>query len=59
MVTDSPFPLIKFGDALDMLKAPQFAFDVLLKNKSWEQAIDEDWRIDKKWKPGWTYIVRD
>ena len=40
-------------------KAPQFAFDVLLKNKSWEQAIDEDWRIDKKWKPGWTYIVRD
>lgn len=38
-------------------KAPQFAFDVLLKNKTWEQAIDEDWRLEKKWQPGWQYII--
>lgn len=29
-------------------KAPQLALDVLLKNVTWEQAIDEDWRIKKK-----------
>jgi broad specificity phosphatase PhoE len=40
-------------------KAPQLAFEVLLNKKSWEQAIDEDWRIEKKWQPGWTYIIRD
>jgi len=38
-------------------KAPQFALDVLLKNKSWEQAIDEDWRKEKKWQPGWQYML--
>jgi broad specificity phosphatase PhoE len=38
-------------------KAPQFALDVLLRNKTWEQAIDEDWRKEKKWQPGWRYIL--
>ena len=38
-------------------KAPQFAFDVLLGKKTWEQAIAEDWRIEKKWQPGWSYSV--
>ena len=37
--------------ALVAHKAPQLALDVLLKNKSWEQAIDEDWRKEKKWQP--------
>ena len=36
-------------------KAPQLALDVIIKNKTWEQAIDEDWRKIKAWKPGWKY----
>lgn len=36
-------------------QAPQLALDVLLKNKTWEQAIDEDWRHTKSWQPGWEY----
>lgn len=36
-------------------KAPQLALDVLLKNKTWEQALAEDWRKNKSWKPGWKY----
>jgi len=40
-------------------KAPQLALDVLLKNMTWEQAIDEDWRIKKKWQPGWIYTFQE
>lgn len=36
-------------------QAPQLALDVLLKGKSWEQAIVEDWRNTKNWQPGWEY----
>ncbi len=39
-------------------KAPQLALEVLLNNKSWEQAIKEDWRHTKEWKPGWNYILK-
>ena len=38
-------------------KGPQLALDVLLKNKTWEQAFAEDWRKTKSWQPGWEYIV--
>ena len=38
-------------------QAPQLALDVLLKNKSWQQAIAEDWRHTKAWQPGWHYTV--
>jgi len=38
-------------------KAPQLALDVLLKDKSWEQAFAEDWRNRKAWQPGWEYIL--
>lgn len=38
-------------------KAPQFALDVLLKNKTWEQAFAEDWRKRKAWQPGWEYVI--
>lgn len=38
-------------------KAPQLALDVLLKNKTWEQALTEDWRKTKSWKPGWEYTL--
>lgn len=36
-------------------KAPQLALDVLLKGKTWEQALAEDWRKTKTWQPGWEY----
>jgi broad specificity phosphatase PhoE len=36
-------------------KAPQLALDVLLKGKTWEQALKEDWRKTKSWEPGWKY----
>lgn len=36
-------------------QAPQLALDVLLKNKTWQQAFAEDWRKTKSWQPGWEY----
>ncbi|MEA3414268.1 MAG: histidine phosphatase family protein [Nanoarchaeota archaeon] len=39
-------------------KAPQLALDVLLKNKTWEQAFADDWRKKKAWQPGWEYILK-
>ena len=36
-------------------KAPQFSLDVLIKGKTWQQALAEDWRKTKSWKPGWEY----
>lgn len=38
-------------------KAPQLALDVLLRGKSWEEAFAEDWRLVKKWQPGWKYSI--
>lgn len=40
-------------------KAPQLAFQVLTEGKSWEEAIDQDWRKTKSWQPGWEYIVKE
>ena len=39
-------------------QAPQLALDVILKGKNWEQAIDEDWREQKAWQPGWEYTIK-
>jgi len=41
-------------------KAPQFALEVVVKGKTWEQAIKEDWRLKKpkEWRPGWGYELR-
>jgi alpha-ribazole phosphatase/probable phosphoglycerate mutase len=39
-------------------QAPQLALDVLLKEKTWQQAIDEDWRKTKAWQPGWEYQLQ-
>ena len=36
-------------------QGPQLALDVLLKGKTWEEAIREDWRNNHGWKPGWEY----
>jgi broad specificity phosphatase PhoE len=38
-------------------QAPQLALEVLLKGKTWQQAINEDWRRTKAWQPGWPYTV--
>lgn len=38
-------------------KAPQLALDVLLKEKTWEQAFEDDWRKRKAWQPGWEYYL--
>jgi broad specificity phosphatase PhoE len=38
-------------------QAPQLALDVLLKDRTWDQAIEEDWRKTKAWQPGWEYEV--
>lgn len=41
-------------------RGPQLALDVILKKKTWEQAIKNDWRLKnpKQWKPGWEYSLR-
>jgi broad specificity phosphatase PhoE len=36
-------------------QAPQLALDVLLRGRTWQQSIEEDWRKQKAWKPGWEY----
>lgn len=38
-------------------QAPQLALDVLLRGRTWEQAIEEDWRKIKAWQPGWQYTI--
>jgi alpha-ribazole phosphatase/probable phosphoglycerate mutase len=38
-------------------RAPQLALDVIIKGKSWQQAMKEDWRLKKAWQPGWEYIL--
>ena len=38
-------------------KAPQLAIEVLLNNKTWEEAFRNDWRKRKAWQPGWEYFI--
>jgi alpha-ribazole phosphatase/probable phosphoglycerate mutase len=38
-------------------QGPQLALDVILNGKTWQQAIDEDWRKRKAWQPGWDYKI--
>jgi len=40
-------------------KYTQLAIDVLLKNISWNKAIEEDWRKKKAWQPGWKYTLKN
>ncbi|MFH1890726.1 MAG: class I tRNA ligase family protein [Candidatus Kuenenbacteria bacterium] len=37
-------------------KYPQFAFEVIANNKTWQQAFDSDWRNTKNWQAGWKYF---
>lgn len=38
-------------------RATQLAIEVITKNISWENAIENDWRKTKEWKPGWKYTI--
>ena len=38
-------------------QGPQLALDVALQSKTWEQSINEDWRKNKAWQPGWEYEI--
>ena len=44
--------------ALVAHKAPQLALEVITKNITWEDAIANDWRKIKAWRPGWEYIIK-
>jgi broad specificity phosphatase PhoE len=39
-------------------KAPQLAIEVILNNKTWPEAIEQDWRKTKSWQAGWEYIKK-
>lgn len=39
--------------------APQLALEVLLRHRTWPQAVAEDWRPRKAWQPGWSYVTSD
>ena len=43
--------------ALVSHKAPQLALEVITKNISWKEAIENDWRKTKSWQPGWRYEI--
>ena len=38
-------------------QGPQLALDVILRDRTWSQAIAEDWRKRGAWQPGWEYTV--
>lgn len=38
-------------------KAPQLALEVIVNNKTWAEAIKDDWRNRKAWQPGWIYEI--
>ena len=38
-------------------RASQLAIEKLLYNKTWEQALLDDWRNTHNWQPGWEYII--
>ncbi len=40
-------------------QAPQLALDVLLKKKTWLDAIKEDWRLHKAFQLGWEYVITE
>lgn len=39
-------------------EAPQLALDVLLRGRTWQEAIAENWRLTKSWQPGWEYELK-
>lgn len=41
--------------ALVAHQGPQLALDVIIKEKTWQQAMAEDWRHIHAYQPGWKY----
>lgn len=41
-------------------EGPQLALEVITKGRTWEQAINENWRNKKpkEWQPGWKYSYK-
>lgn len=39
-------------------RAPQLALEVLTKNITWKEAIENDWRKTGDWQPGWEYKIK-
>ena len=39
-------------------RAPQLALEVITKNITWDEAIENDWRKTGSWQPGWKYIIK-
>lgn len=39
-------------------EAPQLALDVLLRGRTWQEAIAENWRLTRSWQPGWEYELK-
>ena len=38
-------------------QAPQLALEIICNGKTWQEAIETDWRRTGKWQPGWEYEV--
>lgn len=38
-------------------QAPQLALEVIANGKSWQEALDTDWRKTGNWQPGWKYVI--
>jgi len=38
-------------------RAPQLALEVITKQITWEEAIENDWRKKKAWQTGWEYKI--
>lgn len=36
-------------------EATQLALEVICNNRTWEEAMDSDWRPAQNWQPGWVY----
>lgn len=39
-------------------QAPQLALEVIIHKKSWQEALDNDWRKTGNWSPTWNYIIK-
>ena len=37
-------------------RVPQLALDVIVADVSWEDAINNDWRVCGNWQAGWSYL---
>lgn len=38
-------------------QAPQLALEVICNHKTWQEAIETDWRRVGTWQPGWVYVI--